>query len=76
MPENIKALRNFLGLMNYFVRFIHDYSKLTHPLRNLLKKGNDFIWYRKCQKAFKSLKQSFCNETCINYFDKTKELIK
>ena len=38
-PTNIHDLRAFLGLANYYRRFVHNYSKLTLPLTRMLKKG-------------------------------------
>ena len=39
--ERKKALQSFLGLTNYMKRFIHDYSTLTHHLR---QEDKDYIW--------------------------------
>ena len=44
-PENAKALQSFLGLMNYFKRFIPQYSTITYPLRQLLKRTPNIIGY-------------------------------
>ena len=41
-PENQKAVRSFLGLVNYLKRFIPEYSTMTYPLRQLLKKDSNF----------------------------------
>ena len=38
-PSTQKGLRSFLGLANYYRRFIRDFSKLARPLSDLLKKG-------------------------------------
>lgn len=33
MPENLKELKSSLGLMGYFRRYIKNFSKVSHPLR-------------------------------------------
>ena len=71
-PENIKALRSFLGLMNYFKRFIPKYSTITHPLRNLLRNDTKWDWTRECEQAFTTLKNSLTSDTCNGYFDENK----
>ena len=38
-PLNIHDLRAFLGLANYYRRFVRNYSLLTLPLTRMLKKG-------------------------------------
>ena len=40
IPENTKALQSFLGLMNYFKRFILHYRTISYPLRNLPHKDS------------------------------------
>ena len=42
VPTTLKHLRSFLGLTNYFRKFIQGYSCLTAPLTSFMKKGVDF----------------------------------
>lgn len=37
-PQRLKALRSFLGLLNYYKKFIPAYSRKTLPLLKLLRK--------------------------------------
>lgn len=37
-PKNVSELRSYLGLANYYRRFIHSYSARTTPPSDLLKK--------------------------------------
>lgn len=37
-PKNISQLRTFLGLTNYYNKFIPDLATMLNPLNNLLKK--------------------------------------
>ena len=41
-PKNISELRSFLGLVNFYRRFIKDYAKIAVPLTNLLKSSVKF----------------------------------
>ncbi|CEF60267.1 Reverse transcriptase domain and Integrase, catalytic core domain and Ribonuclease H-like domain and Aspartic peptidase domain-containing protein [Strongyloides ratti] len=54
-PKDLRQLRGFLGMMNFFRRFIVKYAVLTAPLRELLKKGVVFVWSSECQTAFENL---------------------
>lgn len=36
-PENITALRSFLGFCGYYKRFVKDFSRVCHPLNQLLQ---------------------------------------
>ena len=51
-PKEVKSL----VLTSYFRRFIKDFSKITAPLRDLLKKDATFVWTLSCQQAFDYLK--------------------
>lgn len=42
IPNSLKSLQGFLGLIGYYKRFIKDYGKVIRPLTDLLKKDNFF----------------------------------
>ena len=38
VPRNVKEVQKFLGLTNYYKRFIKDFAKIVAPLHVLIKK--------------------------------------
>jgi len=51
-PTNVSELRSFLGLANYYRKFLIDYSKIALPLTELLKKSQTtWDWAGECQSA-------------------------
>ena len=56
-PTTVKVVRQFLGHVGFYRRFIKDFSKLSKPLCELLAKDAKFIWDERCQKSFDQLKQ-------------------
>ncbi|RVW12796.1 Transposon Tf2-12 polyprotein [Vitis vinifera] len=56
-PTNVKGIRQFLGHVGFYRRFIKDFSKISKPLCELLLKDAKFVWDEKCQKSFEELKQ-------------------
>ena len=55
-PTNLKEVQQFLGLANYYRRFIEHFSQKAAPMIALTRKGVKFEWTRECQKAFNNLK--------------------
>jgi hypothetical protein len=56
-PVTVSEVRSFLGLAGYYHRFIPNFSKITKPITELLKKGNKYLWSEACDEAFKHLKR-------------------
>ena len=55
-PRNMTEVRSFLGLAGYYRRFIENFSKIAHPMTNLLKKTKEFEWMPECEQSFQKLK--------------------
>ena len=72
IPKNVKELRSFLGLANYYRRFISGYSKKTTPLTELLKKGVVWNWNKDCEDAFENLKRAVMENPVLTLPDVTK----
>ena len=59
VPRNKKELQSFLGFLNFYRRFIRDFSKIAKPLHILMGK-QDWYWDHAQQKAFDDLKVMLC----------------
>jgi len=55
-PKNVKNIRKFLDLINYYRRFIKDFAQVTRPMNMLTRKDVKWQWESKQQKAFDKLK--------------------
>ncbi|GKV33019.1 hypothetical protein SLEP1_g41575 [Rubroshorea leprosula] len=64
-PSSVPELRSFLGLVNYYRRFIQGYSARAAPLTDLLKKKVSWEWTAECQRAFEDLKQAVSQEPVL-----------
>lgn len=56
VPKTQKQVRSFLGMANYYRRFIHNFAKIAAPLNALLSKDKKLKWTESCQEAFNILK--------------------
>ena len=43
-PDKVKAVRQFVGLVGYYRRFVKDFAELAEPLVALTWKGASFVW--------------------------------
>ena len=56
-PASPKELRSFLGLANYYRRFIKGYLEIARPHNAVTKKGVKFCWSESCAVTFNRLKR-------------------
>jgi Reverse transcriptase (RNA-dependent DNA polymerase)/RNase H-like domain found in reverse transcriptase/Integrase zinc binding domain/Aspartyl protease len=71
-PESIKSLQAFLGLVNYYRKFIHDYSTLVVPLTDVLKSqtsNRPIEWTPPMTTSFEMAKQKLSEEPCLKIAD-------
>ena len=46
-PKCVKDVQKFLGLANYYCRFIEDFTSIARPLHNTVKKDKRWEWTEK-----------------------------
>ncbi|XP_062608629.1 uncharacterized protein K02A2.6-like [Saccostrea cucullata] len=68
-PENVSQLRSFLGLVNYYHRFLDNLSSKAGPLHELLNKGTRWEWNAKRDKAFNEIKDAICSDKVLCHYD-------
>ena len=74
-PENVKQIREIIGLCSYYRRFIDGFSKIAKPINNLKKKNVPFEWTEKQEEAFKELKEKLINYPILQHPNFEKEFI-
>ena len=67
VPKTRKQLKAFLGLTNYYRRFVKDYAKITAPLNCLLKKDTEYNWTSVCDEAFNILKEKLISSPILAF---------
>jgi hypothetical protein len=51
-PIIVGDIRSFVGLAGYYRRFIGEFSKISKPMTELLKKDKKFKWTPACEASF------------------------
>ena len=73
-PKCVKDIQKFLGLANYYRRFIEGFATVARLLHNLVKKDKKWEWMEKEEKAFKELKERFTKEPVLAASDIDKKM--
>lgn len=71
VPRTVKHVRSFLGLCNYYRKFVFNFAKIAAPLNNLTRKNTVFHWDDNCQQAFDTLKTALTEAPILAYPDFT-----
>lgn len=75
-PTTVRQVRSFLGLVGYYRRFIHSFSKiaaplhaLTHGIKHPSSKNQPVEWSPDCRRAFEKLKEMLVTAPILAYAD-------
>ena len=68
-PRGVKELQAWLGLINYYSKFLKNVSTVLAPLYKLLKKGQDWEWGPDQQRAFQAGKDLPKSSQTLAHFD-------
>jgi len=72
-PRNMKDVRKFLGLTNYYRGFIKDFAQVARPMNMLMRKDVKWRWEGEEQAAFDKLKKAFIMRPVLAAPDLDKE---
>jgi len=72
-PKNVKDIRKFLGLANYYRRFIKNFAQVTRPMNVLTQKDEKWWEEEAQQKVFNELKWVFTTKPVLAAPDLDKE---
>ncbi len=66
-PESTADVKSFLGLANYYKRFIQGFSDIAKPLTELTGKNKRFHWDNHCEQSFQALKEALTTAPILAY---------
>lgn len=68
-PTNVTQLKSFLGLLNFYGKFLPNLSTVLHPMHQLLHKTRGWAWDSKCTEAFETCKQMLVQSDVLVPYD-------
>lgn len=70
-PASKKQVTRFIGMVNYYHRFVPRISALLIPLyaMDIKNKRVPFEWSLDCERSFREIKQALSDATLLNFLD-------
>ena len=69
VPRNVNELRSFLGLLNYYRKFLPNIATILTPLNELLQQHRKWKWSANCTKAFEEAKKLLTTSSVLVHYD-------
>ena len=66
-PKNQKEVKQFLGLIGYYRKFVPRFADISRVLNKLTRKDEDFEWTPECDKCFNMLKDYLQEAPILRY---------
>lgn len=73
-PESVTQLRAYLGMLNFYGKFIPNLSTELSPLYQLLRKGAKWQWSADAREAFEKSKTWLTKDSVLTFYDPSVEL--
>ena len=74
-PTNLTQLRAYLGLLNFYRKFIPQAATLLEPLNYLLRSTNEWKWSKEQELAFQKSKVALVESEALVHFDLEKPIV-
>ena len=74
-PKNPTELKSFLGMLNFYGKFIPNLSSILEPLHSLLRKDVVWKWEVEQQEAFDKAKNQLQSSDVLVHYDPEKEMV-
>src|SRR6266404_9983036 len=66
-PMKVKEVQSFLGFVNFYQKFICDFSDIPHPLYALTCKTQQWVWGSPKQEMFNALKKAVTSTPVLTF---------
>ena len=66
-PRTVRQIRSFMGMVNYYGRYIRNLQGIAHPLHVVTKRNARFLWGPEQQFAFEELKRCLTTAPVMSY---------
>lgn len=75
VPQDVKSLKAFLGMVNHYHRFIPNLADLEQPLTHLTSAKTPWKWSKVCNKAFCDIKKILSGPLVVGHYTPDDEIV-
>ena len=75
VPRNVSELKSFLGLVNYYAKFLSNLASTLAPLYLLLNKNTKWLWSKEHNATFQSIESALTSTSLLVHFDSSLPII-
>ena len=74
-PKNVSEVRSYLGMINYYQKYLSNLSTILAPLHGLLEKEKSWKWTKEHQESFMKSKELLKSSRLLVHYDPEKDLL-
>ena len=74
-PTDVTGVQRIMGTVGYLAKFLPRLSEVSQPLRQLTKKGTEFVWDEIHDRSFSRIKEMVTAPPVLKYYEREKDLI-
>lgn len=68
-PTDVSQIRSFVGMVNYYSKFINKFAEKMKPFYELLQKDVKFHWSDECKAAYALIKKEVTSDQVLVHFN-------
>ena len=73
--KDVTQLKSFLGLVNYYGKFLPNLSSILSPLYRLTQNQTKWFWSSEQEQSFQEVKSLLTSDCLLVHYDPDKELL-
>ena len=74
-PQDVEAVKQLLGMVNYLSRYLSNLSDMCEPLRQLTHQDVIWEWTSKHKRSFQQVKQAITSAPVLKYFNQSAPMV-
>ena len=74
-PKNKKELQSWLGIVNYYRKFVPNMSTVVQPLTHLLANDVQWVWSQDCVQTCKEVKRLLASSEVLVHYNPSKPVV-